>query len=71
LKASNTPKKETNWVRFAGLASQWAIALTILLFVGATIDKKCSSYYTTPIFIWLLPFVFIIFSLISIIKQTK
>jgi TctA family transporter len=71
LKASKKPKNDTNWVRFAGLASQWAIALTILLFLGATIDKKCASYYAIPIFVWVLPFIFIIISLINIIKQTK
>lgn len=59
------------WTKFAGLASQWAIALVIFLFLGKLLDKKNYFKIATPLFIWLLPFIFILISLINVVKQTN
>lgn len=59
------------WTKFAGLASQWAIALITLMYFGRYIDRKYLSVGTKPMFIWILPFLFILLSLFRIIKDTK
>ena len=69
----NNPKSDNQcqWSKFAGLASQWAVALVLLLFAGKYLDKQHFFKFQTPIFIWLLPFLFIIISLIDIVKKTN
>ncbi len=66
-------KKNNNstiqWARFAGLASQWAIALTLLIFIGKYIDDKLNR--VEPLLLWVLPSVFIVFSLFKIVKDTQ
>jgi hypothetical protein len=57
------------WVKFAGLASQWAIALTILIFLGKYMDRKMSNI--APLFLWILPSLFIVFSLFKIVRDTQ
>jgi F0F1-type ATP synthase assembly protein I len=70
LKNSTQSKDGFKWAKFGGLASQWAIGLVVLLFLGKFLDKKNFFGLKTPLFIWLLPFIFIIFSLINIVKET-
>jgi hypothetical protein len=57
------------WVKFAGLASQWAIVLTILIFLGKYIDQKMGR--VAPLFLWILPSLFIVFSLFKIVRDTQ
>jgi hypothetical protein len=64
---SNT--KQIQWGKFAGLASQWAIVLTLLIFLGKYIDQKMAR--VVPLFLWILPSLFIVFSLFKIIKDTQ
>ena len=59
------------WTKFAGLASQWAIALIALMYLGRYIDRKYLLVSAKPMFIWILPFLFILLSLFRIIKDTK
>jgi hypothetical protein len=59
------------WSKFAGIASQWAVALVCLMFFGKYLDQKHLIAFKKPLFIWLLPFVFISISLINIIKETS
>jgi hypothetical protein len=59
------------WSKFAGLASQWAVALVCLMFLGKYLDQKQFIHFNKPLFIWLLPFAFILFSLVNIIKETN
>jgi hypothetical protein len=65
-------KNNTNqiqWGKFAGLASQWAVALTLLIFLGKYIDQKLGR--VDPLFLWVLPSIFIVFSLIKIVRDTQ
>ena len=65
-------KTNTNpiqWGKFAGLASQWAIVLTLLIFLGKYIDQKMGKI--TPVFLWILPSLFIVFSLFKIVRDTQ
>ncbi len=59
------------WTKFAGLASQWAVALIILMYVGKYFDQHWLSPNAKPIFIWILPFLFILLSLFKIIRDTQ
>ncbi len=60
---------QIQWGKFAGLASQWAVALTLLIFLGKFIDQKTGR--VAPLFLWVLPSLFIIFSLFKIIRDTQ
>ena len=64
---SNTNQKQ--WGKFAGLASQWAVALTLLIFLGKYIDQKMER--VAPLFFWILPSLFIVFSLFKIVRDTQ
>lgn len=59
------------WTKFAGIASQWAIALIALMYFGRYIDGKYLATGSKPMFIWILPFLFIVLSLFRIIRDTK
>jgi hypothetical protein len=71
LKNIPSAEKKNVWSKFAGLASQWAVAIFVLLFFGKYLDSLHLFELNAPIFIWILPFIFIIFSLIRIIKETS
>jgi len=65
-------KSDTNqiqWGKFAGLASQWAVALSLLIFLGKYIDQKMGRM--APLFLWILPSLFIVFSLFKIVRDTQ
>ncbi len=64
---SNT--NQIQWGKFAGLASQWAVALTLLIFLGKYIDQKMGR--VAPLFLWILPSLFIVFSLFKIVRDTQ
>jgi len=59
----------TQWGKFAGLASQWAIALILSVLLGQYIDRKMDR--AAPLFLWILPSSFIVYSLFSIIRNTQ
>jgi hypothetical protein len=64
---SNT--NQIQWGKFAGLASQWAVSLTLLIFLGKFIDQKIER--VAPLFLWILPSFFIVFSLFKIVRDTQ
>ena len=65
----NHNTNQIQWGKFAGLASQWAIVLTLLIFFGRYIDQKMGR--ATPLFLWILPSLFIVFSLFKIVRDTQ
>jgi hypothetical protein len=60
---------QIQWGKFAGLASHWAIALTLFIFLGKYIDQKIGR--VSPLFLWISPSFFIVFSLFKIIRDTQ
>lgn len=68
---NNKSNHKIQWAKFAGLASQWAIVLAVLVYVGKYLDLKWTFFKHQPVFIWVFPFVFILISLFSIVKETK
>jgi len=65
----NNTNSNIQWGKFAGLASQWAIVLTLLIFLGKFIDQKLER--VSPLFLWILPSLFIVFSLFKIVRDTQ
>jgi hypothetical protein len=65
----NNKIDQIQWGKFAGLASQWAIILTLLMFLGKYMDQKMER--VAPLFLWILPSLFIVFSLFKIVKDTQ
>ena len=65
----NNNTNQIQWGKFAGLASQWAIVLTLLIFLGKYIDQKMGR--VAPLFLWMLPSFFIVFSLFKIVRDTQ
>ena len=65
----NNKTNQIQWGKFAGLASQWAIVLTLLIFLGKYIDQKMGRVAT--LFLWMLPSFFIVFSLFKIVRDTQ
>jgi hypothetical protein len=65
----NNKTNQIQWGKFAGLASQWAIVLTILIFLGKYMDQKMER--VAPLFLWILPSLFIVFSLFKIVRDTQ
>ncbi|MFY7979247.1 MAG: hypothetical protein ACOVON_04320 [Sediminibacterium sp.] len=65
----NNTNSNIQWGKFAGLASQWAIVLTLLIFLGKFIDQELER--VSPLFLWILPSLFIVFSLFKIVRDTQ
>ncbi len=58
-----------NQNRYVGLASQWAVGLSITLYGGKRIDQYFNLH--TPMLTWILPLIFILGMLIKIIIETN
>ena len=65
----NNKTNQIQWGKFAGLASPWAIVLTLLIFLGKYIDQKMGR--VAPLFLWMLPSFFIVLSLFKIVRDTQ
>jgi F0F1-type ATP synthase assembly protein I len=55
-------------MQYAGLASQLMAALALGVFIGYKLDQWI--HISFPIFIWVLPLVFLIVMFVKIIKDT-
>jgi F0F1-type ATP synthase assembly protein I len=55
--------------RYMGLATQFFVSIGIGLWVGLKLDDYIS--FSTPVFIWILPLLIVVSSLIKIIIDTN
>ena len=55
-------------VQYASIGAQMVAGLLLLVFVGKWIDAK--THFSFPIFIWLLPLIFIIGIIIKAVRDT-
>ena len=55
-------------LKYAGLATQFAIAISLAVFIGIKIDK--SMTLKNPMLVWILPLLFIIVIILKIVKDT-
>jgi len=56
-------------IQYAAIGSQLVAGLIITVFAGKWIDEKL--HFSVPIFIWLLPLIFIISIILKAIKDTS
>ena len=56
-------------LQYAGIGAQIVAGLLIFIFVGKWIDSKLQLSF--PVFIWLLPLIFIVGMIIKVIKDTS
>ena len=54
--------------RYAGLATQFFVAIGVAVFAGLKMDKIFS--FSMPLLVWILPLTIIVFIIIKIIKDT-
>jgi hypothetical protein len=58
-----------NLMKYAGLAGQFFISILLMLFLGKKIDSWMSL--SVPLFVWLLPLLVIIASLVKLVIETN
>ena len=56
-------------MRYMGLATQFFVSIAIALFIGFKVDDF--FVFENPWFIWILPLVVIIFTLLKLIVETS
>ncbi len=61
-------KSTANWSKYAGLGTQLMTGLLLLLYVGKKID---AYFHYKNSFAWILPSIFILYTLVRIIKETQ
>jgi hypothetical protein len=69
------PQKRKNFsnknllVQYAGIGAQITAGLLVFVFAGKWVDAKLK--FSFPVFVWLLPFIFIVGMIIKTIKDTS
>ena len=61
-------KSTANWSKYAGLGTQLMTGLLRLLYIGKKID---AYFHYKNSFAWILPSIFIFYTLVRIIKETQ
>ena len=56
-------------MQYAGLAAQLAAGILLAVYGGIGFDKRMG--FTIPIFIWLLPLLFLIIMIVKVIRDTS
>ena len=56
-------------IQYASIGAQMVAGLLLFVFVGKWIDSK--THFSFPVFIWLLPLIFIIGILIKAVRDTS
>jgi len=64
---SMEPKKTTNMMRYAGLATQWMVILGAAVWIGYKLDRK--TEWKFPVFIVTLPLIALVISLWQLIRE--
>ena len=55
--------------RYAGLATQFLVIISVGLFLGSKLDKWL--HFSTPLLVWILPLIIIVGMIIMIVKDTS
>lgn len=64
------PNKSTNdLLRYAGWGTQLFVALALSVFGGSKIDQWL--HFSTPLLVWILPFVVLIVMIYQLVKETS
>lgn len=63
------PQPGNNIMRYAGMATQFLVAIGVAVFIGLQLDK-CLNW-RIPIWIWVLPLLVIIAMIIGVIRDSS
>ena len=63
-----TKQPNNQLLKYAGMATQFFVAIGLGLYVGKKLDKLFS--FTKPILIWVVPLLLIIVSIYKVAKET-
>jgi len=69
MSLQNKKTPNADWMKYAGLASQFFITIGVMLFIGWKVDNYVAI--KTPFLIWVLPLLSIVAILIKMIKETN
>jgi hypothetical protein len=58
-----------DWMKYAGLGAQFFASILIMLALGWKLDEWL--HFESPILIWILPLLIIIFNLVKLIIETN
>jgi len=69
--ASNPPIKKTDgsWMKYMGLGAQFFGSILIALGIGWKLDPIVGFF--SPVLIWILPLLAVVFNLVKIIVETN
>jgi hypothetical protein len=70
--ASITPKKKSpdvSWMKYMGLGAQFFGSIIISLGIGWKLDPLAG--FASPVLIWVLPLLAVVFNLVKIIVETN
>lgn len=62
-------KNTSDLLRYAGWGTQLFVALALAVFAGGKIDKW--AHFSTPLLVWILPFIVLIAMIYQLIKDTS
>ena len=58
-----------DWMKYLGLGAQFFVSIALMLALGWKLDEWLK--FSTPLLIWILPLLIIIFNLIKLIIETN
>jgi F0F1-type ATP synthase assembly protein I len=70
--ASNPPIKKSNdrsWMKYMGLGAQFFGSIIIAMGIGWKLDPMAG--FSSPLLIWILPLLAVVFNLVKIIVETN
>lgn len=62
-------KNTTDLMRYAGWGTQLFVALALAVFCGSKLDKW--AHFSTPLLVWILPFLVLLVMIYQLIKDTS
>lgn len=67
--ANSEDGKNAGLMRYMGLGAQFFVTIFVMLFIGWKVDRWLEFY--NPVFIWVLPLLAIVATLLKIIIETN
>jgi hypothetical protein len=68
-KQQQKPNNSNDLMRYAGWGTQLFVMLALAVYGGGKLDK--ALHFSTPIFVWVLPFLVLIVMIYQLIKDTS
>ncbi|HEX2607967.1 MAG TPA: hypothetical protein VHK91_11330 [Flavisolibacter sp.] len=70
MEQSQKPNKNNSeLLRYAGWGTQLFVLLALSVYAGSKADKRL--HFTTPLLVWILPFIMLVLMIYKLIKDTS